>query len=272
MSDRSSSGLMLVDNPKRLLKSLCVLRNQTFTAEGYRPILASLTRKGKIHSKTRDTYFYMATILNLIKKTNVKSHRYTVTPMCRKICRVMSDESEKPRYKKYLKGLLLSNKDKGPLFRKFLNYTSKPKAVAQIQSEFGKVPTKTLIAFCLEAGLIVQYRGLVKSIETKSSATVPDFYSFLVKVYSNLQLEPKRELQMIYIPIDLIRDMVSLEMGLESPNLFDKLLEKTIDSELGVSIYLHGAPPQVEKDFLGYSYKGKLYAFISIRLKNEQGD
>lgn len=263
---------MLVDNPKRLFKSLYMLKNQTFSREEYRPILASLTRKGKIHSKTRDTYFYTATILNLIKETNAKSHRYTVTPMCRKICQVMSNKSEEHRYKKYLKGLLLSNKDKGPLFRRFLSYTSKPKAVAQIQNEFGKVPTKTLIAFCIEAGLIVRYRGLVKSVEIKSSATVPDFYSSLVKVYRNLQVEAKRPLQMIYIPVDLIRDMVCLDMGLESSDLFDELFEKTIDSELGVTIYLHGAPPQVEKDFLYFSHNGRRYAFMSMRLKDEPGD
>jgi len=159
----------------------------------------------------------------------------------------------------------LSNRDKGPLFSEFIEYTSKPTKIADIESEFGKVPSKTLIAFCLEAGLMVKYGDLVRSIEVKSTVKISEFYSSLAKKYDDLQKNPNRNVPMIYVPIDLMRDLVSLELGLEFPDLFDELLRKTIDSPLGKTIYLHGAPPQVESEFVGFRYKDRRYAYISIR-------
>jgi len=65
---RSKEGLMLVDNPKLFFSSLCPLEGRSFNADVYRQSLASHTKKGVVHEKTRDTYFYMANILNLIHR------------------------------------------------------------------------------------------------------------------------------------------------------------------------------------------------------------
>ncbi len=266
MSSRSKKGLMLVDNPKKLFRSLCMLKDQEFDKDTYLPALAGLTRKGSIHEKTRDTYFYSATIFNLIKKVDGKPHIYRATPLLKKICQVYEDPLKKEKYERYLKGLLLSNKDKGFLFKDFLDYTLKPKEIKEIREKFGRFPSKTLIAFCLEAGLIVKYRDSVKSVEHKTEITLREFYESLVEIYNDLSISSERNLKIIYVPIDLIRDMVCLDLGLSSREQFDSLLAEVLETEMGVSIYLHGAAPQVEDEFTGIRIKKKRYAYISIRL------
>ncbi len=261
MTRRSRTGLMLVDNPKRLFKSICILKDKIFSEDKYQKTLGSLTKKGHVHEKTSHTYFYTATIFTLIEKTSQKSHTYKATSKCKEICNVI--DSDKETYRRYLKGLLLSNKDKGSLFNDFLNYTLNPKKVSNIQNKFGKVPTKTLIAFCLEAGLIVKYGKQVKSIKKRTNITINNFYDSLIKVYKNFQKES--HVSYIYVPIDKIRDMVSLDLGLESHKDFDDFLQKTIISQFGTNIYLHGAPPQEERHYSGFKYNNKRYAFLSVR-------
>lgn len=178
----------------------------------------------------------------------------------------MDDPSKKELYRRYLRGLLLSNEIKGRLFRSFLEFTSRPKKKTNIENKFGRVPAKTLIAFCLEAGLTVKYGEFMKSVEARSVVSVSEFCKSLTRVYRNLQEDPTR-VSPIYVPIDVMRGLVSLDLGLESPLLFDKLLEEAIDSKFGESIYLHGAPPQVISESNSFYYKGKRYAYISVRMR-----
>lgn len=262
---RSGEGLMLVDNPRLLLKSLCSLRDRHFTAKEYLHVLGSLTKKGHVHEKTRDTYFYTGNIFNLIEETDPSRHRYEITSLCRKICDVMTDRSMVQTYRRYLRGLLLSNKDKGPLFKRFLDYTAQTKKMSEIQEVFKEVPAKTLVAFCVEAGLAVSHGDLIKSGITTPRADLSDFFSTLRESYEYLKANPGRNTTLIYVPIDTIRNLVSVELGLESPELFDACLEKTLDSTYGNSIYLHGAPPQAEPEFHGFRYKKRRYAYISMR-------
>ena len=256
---------MLVDNPQLLFKSLCSLDERSFTAQEYWKVLGSMTSRGRVHVKTRDTYFYTASILKLIRATNSRSHEYRLTPIAKKICKVADDKSEVMIYRRYLRGLLLTNSDKGLLFKKFIRYTSKPKSLAEIRHNFGEVPSKTLIAFCIEAGLSVEHGGLIRSIEAKSSIGIPEFYSALVRIYKDLRENSDKGLHMPYVSVDLLRDLVSLELGLESGALFDVLLTRTIESSHGSIIYLHGAPPQTESEFVGFRFKGRRYAYVSLR-------
>lgn len=257
---------MLVDDVKKFLSSLCAMAERRFDAEEYRQVLASLTQKGHIHVKTRDTYFYTASIFNLIKEVDRASHKYRITPVCERICRVKDDVSKQELYRRYLRGLILSNEDKGPLFSKFLEYTTVPRELQAIRKQFKEVPAKTLIAFCVEAGLAVSYGGVVKSGPTKTSVGISQFYSSLIRVYSELQDKSTRTTPLIYVSIDMLRNMVSLDLGLDSPELFDVYLEETLDSPLGTAIYLHGAPPQTESDFKGFRYRNRRYAYLSLRV------
>jgi len=243
MPRRSATGLMLVDNPNRFFTSLCRMRGQTFSADEYWTVLASLTRKGHIHRKTRDTYIYTATIFKLITQTDTGSHRYQLALSCEKICDTLGDRQKKETYRRYLRGLLMSNEIKGPLFREFLRYTSTPRRMADIESEFGKIEAKTLFAFFQEAGLVVRHGGMIRAIEVRSSVSIDEFYQTLGRVYHDLRENTGTQPPMIYVPIDLIRDLVSLELGLESSEEFDALLVRVCDSTTGSSIYLHGAPP-----------------------------
>jgi hypothetical protein len=265
MPTRSNSGLMYIDKPRRLLESLCLLRDETFTAEDYRPVLSLLTGDSEVHEKILVAYFYTAAIFNLIKPTSRGSHKYLITPVCREICRVLKDESMKQTYQKYLRVLLLSNPIKGQFFKRFLQYTSKPRRRKEITAEFGNYFAATLISFSIEAGMLVCCEGFFKSVEVKSSVSVKEFYSSLSKIYYNLKESSERNTQLIYVPIDIIRDMVCLDLGLESHGLFNTLLSKTLESSFGLSIYLHGAPPQAEDEFVGLDYGGRRYAYISIR-------
>lgn len=265
MSSRSRTGLMLVDDPQLLFKSLCSLADRSFTAQDYWQVLGSMTSKGKVHVKTRDTHFYTASILKLIKATNTRSHEYHLTPIAKKICGVFEDKSRIAIYRQYLRSLLLTNSDKGFLFKKFIRYTSRPRSLAEIRRNFGEVPSKTLIAFCVEAGLSVEHGGLIRSIEARSSVDIGDFYSALVRIYDDLRKNSDKGLHVPYVSVDLLRDLVSLELALESSDLFDTLLTRTIESSHGSIIYLHGAPPQSESEFVGFRFKGKRYAYVSLR-------
>jgi len=259
---------MLVDDVQKFFASLCAMAERRFDAEEYRQVLASLTKKGHIHVKTRDTYFYTANIFKLIKEVDRPTHKYRITTLCEKICGVKDDISKKKTYRRYLKGLILSNDDKGPLFKRFLEYTDVSRELQDIQKEFKEVPAKTLIAFCVEAGLAVSYGGVVKSGPTKTFVSIPEFYSALTRAYSDIQDKSTRTAPLIYASIDTLRDAVSLDLGLDSPELFDAYLEKTVNSKVGNAIYLHGAPPQSESDFRGFRYHKRRYAYLSLRLSS----
>lgn len=259
---------MLVDDVDKFLASLCAMRKRSFNAEEYRQALASLTKKGRVHVKTRDTYFYTGSIFKLIKEVDQTTHKYRITPICEKICDVKDDASKKRTYQRYLKGLILTNEDKGALFKSFLEYTAVPRELNEIQEKFKRFPAKTLIAFCVEAGLAVSYGNAVKSGPTRTSVGISKFYSALARAYYDAQNESSRTAPLIYVPIDTLRDLVSLDLGLDSPDIFDVLLEKTLNSPRGIEIYLHGAPPQAEKDFKGFRYQNSRYAYLSLRMKH----
>lgn len=257
---------MLVDDVQRFLASLCAMGQRSFDAEEYRQTLASLTKKGHIHVKTRDTYFYTASIFKLIKEVDRTTHKYRTTPLCDKICGVKDDASKRATYQRYLKGLVLSNEDKGPLFKSFLEYTAVPRQLREIQEKFKRFPAKTLVAFCAEAGLAVSYGGAVKSGPTRTSVSIPKFYAALTRAYYDVQHKSTRTAPLIYVSIDTLRDLVSLDLGLDSPDLFDVYLEKILDSPRGTAIYLHGAPPQTENDFKGFRHRNRRYAYLSLRV------
>jgi hypothetical protein len=252
---------MLVDDPKKFFNSLCMLKGKKFNSNDYRYVLASLTNNNIVSDTMRDTYFYLAHIFNLISETDNRNY-YEITESCEKICAVVNDDSKQSIYKQYIKGMILSNNDKGQLFNDFLDFISTPKTIAEIEKRFKKVPTKTLIAFSLEAGLILHYGELYQSTEIHSNVDLNIFYFTLIKEYKKIQEKGTRK---IYVSIDLIRNLVSLELGLESLNLFNSLLEQALDSPLGVHLYLHGAAPQSDSEYIGFRYKGKRYVFISIR-------
>jgi hypothetical protein len=255
---------MLVDNPRRFLKSLCQIRGTTFTAESYRTVLASLTDRGHVHEKTRDTYFYMATILKLIRQTSTP-HEYTTTEVCGKICHAMDDPDQIQEYRRLLRGVLLTNPDKGALFKEFLGFISRRRSTREVIERFKEVPAKTLTSFCLEAGLAVEHGGFYKASRRNQKVGLAQFYATFSRVYNELQTSKDSRGPWIYVPVDLMRDVVSVELGLDSPMLFDELLGKLLDSKWGRSVFLHGAPPQLTEEFTGFLYRRKRYAYVSLR-------
>ncbi len=86
---RSPTGLMLVDNPRRLFTSLCLLKGKIFDRNDYWKTLGSLTEKGRVDDKTRDTYLYLAHIFKLIEQTKTPQNGFVVTNIGMKICDVL---------------------------------------------------------------------------------------------------------------------------------------------------------------------------------------
>ena len=70
---------MLVDNPRRLFTSLCLLKGKIFDRNDYWKTLGSLTEKGRVDDKTRDTYLYLAHIFKLIEQTKTPQNGFVVT-------------------------------------------------------------------------------------------------------------------------------------------------------------------------------------------------
>ena len=176
----------------------------------------------------------------------------------------------KDMYRQYIKGLILSNEDKGELFRQFFEFTAQPKKLTEIKNKFREVPTKTLLAFGYEAGMLLHVGKLVKSIEYRTDVSVQEFYNVLIKVYNEIQNDPTRVYKIIYVPIDRMRDLVRLELGLEFPEKFDQLLTQLLNSKEGASVYLHGAAPQVASEFTGFNFKSRHYVYISVRLEESE--
>jgi hypothetical protein len=117
----------------------------------------------------------------------------------------------------------------------------------------------------MEAGMVVCREGFYQSVEAKFSVSLEEFCSSLSKIYDSLKDSSERSAQLIYVPIDIVRDMVCQDLGIESYDLFNKLLSNALESKVGQSIYLHGAPPQTEDEFIGFDYEGRRYAYISMR-------
>ena len=260
---------MLVDNPKILFKTLCSINQDFITLSNFKKKLENeLGREKPIHIKTAHTYFYTATIYGLlIKLEEIKTKpTYRLSATAIYICNMLNLKKQY-EYKEAVKTLILTNKKKGELFNQFLNYVSSPKIINDIYNKFEEPTGKTLIAWCLEAGLIVKHDnfiGLARK-EPEDMPSIDEFWSALKKIYTLMQKTAFFGVKRIFIDLEEIRLRVLCDLGVSDPNYFDFALNNLLESEFNNYVTLDGAPSLAyDNEKYSFSYKGKNFLYISL--------
>ena len=266
-SNTSKNRLMLVDNPKLLFKTLKTFANKLFIIDDFHKELEKNIGK-KIHIKTTHTYFYSSSIYKIIIKTG----RTEIKPLYRlsniglHIISIYDDIIKIEEYQNTIKTLIIYNKIKGELFNDFLKYIELPKSEEEIYKKY-KAPTgKTLIAWCLEANIIIKIKhviGLNKKRNNKVT-TLNEFWPSLKNIYEDMQKTDFLELKKIYVDIDEIKLRIMCDLDINDEQ-FDNLLENLLNSEFAKYITLDGGPPLVYKGQYEFRYKGKNYLYLSLR-------
>ena len=274
MPKRKITRLMLVDNPKILFKTLCLMKSDSITLNDFKTTLeVSLKRKKPIHIKTAHTYFYTATTYDLLIKTkNTKTKpTYRLSSTGLYICKLLNNPNKIVEYKEAIKSIILTNKKKGPLFNTFLNFLKNPKRITDIYEEFEEPTGKTLIAWCLEIGIVVKHGNLIGLAreEPYSEPTLDEFWLILKDNYKLMQKTPIFGIKRIYIDLAELRLRVLCELGISDPLYFDKALKELLSSKYQQNITLDGAPPiAYDNDRYSFIFNNKKFLYISMRDDN----
>lgn len=262
---KNSSGIMLVDDPKNTILALCDIKSEAITKNLYKTNYEKIIgRKNEpISRQHTDTHFYALKQFKLILPHKMSKYRVSQTVF--DLCDSLERENEE-NYKKLLRSIIL-NSEKGELFDEFLNtFNSKRLSKNELSKIFKPFPTKTLIAWCYEAGFIDKGKEKYWKINlNKKSPSLSIFLKTLKEVYCKMRRNKILGLQRVYIEIDEIRDAVSANLEIKKES-FDSYLSQAL--EKGKSrIRIHGAPPEqkknTNKNFL-FEHKEKVYHYLSI--------
>jgi len=262
---KNSSGIMLVDDPKNTILALCDIKSKAITKNLYKTSYEKIIgRENKpISRQHTDTHFYALKQFRLILPHKMANYRVSQTVF--DLCDSIDSENEE-NYKKFLRTIIL-NSEKGELFDKFLNtFNSKKLSKNELSKIFKPFPTKTLLAWCYEAGFIDKGKEKYWKINfNEKPPSLATFLKTLKEVYSKMRKNKILGLQRVYIEIDEIRDAVSANLEIRRES-FNDYLRQVLENHKS-KIRVHGAPPEDKKksdiDFL-FESKGKVYHYLSI--------
>lgn len=260
--------LMLVGHPRILLSTLCYFKESIATLSSFKQHLEkSMKRTKPIHIKTAHTYFYTATTYKLLLPVEGQKGVYRVSETGKYICGLLDDPSKKEEYRKALRSILLSNPRKGHLFQEFLDFVKNTATEKEIYKRFQTPTGKTLIAWRLEAGLVLKHGKFVAPLKpSKKSPTEKRFWEEMLSVYEKMQQTSMLRIKRLLVGIDELRLRVSCSLNFEETSEFDRYLKKLLETDLKRRITLYGAPSHMladtEKTFL---HNGKIYAYISLK-------
>lgn len=264
----SKEGLMFLTDPKETLQALCFFMDNKLNKKEYIKKYEEIkNRKSSIHKKNADIHFYTLSLFKLIEKSDKSQYVYQMTPIARELCSLMGDESKIEHFQELLSKILLTNEYKGELFSNFLDFTKDGKTIDEIAEKFRIRPSKTMVAWCKLAGLIIEDHNNYQSLNIYLED--PDIFSFkqcLENYYHELQNSEIFGIKRIFVPIDKLRINVGIKLGI-SPEKFNKLLKELLDSDYGDQFSLHGGTTQLyeEKKKEVFKYKNKIYLFISMK-------
>jgi hypothetical protein len=186
-------------------------------------------------------------------------------------------------YRKILSNLLINNSEKGALFRKFINFVRERRKASDddvlkfVEDIAGKkerktttgIIARTLMAWSEDAGLIGRERGnkVIWFIaqEPRRELTIDQFWEILLEKYKSLRQSEIFGIEHIYVDILELRTVVCTELSWPSEE-FDAYLVKLLDSRMGESIRLYGAPTSYFSDRQNFTYIGRVYAYIMIKV------
>lgn len=284
---RSSSGLMLVEDPKDTIRALCELNNATINWHSYKEKyekVKSLSRS--ISSQHNDTHFYSLSIYGIIRPTESSKTEYRISPVGKGLCKSLT-EGHIDDYKKILSNILLNNPKKGRLYREFINFVKiRNKAsyddvlgftkeladrisLKRKSKETIEIISRTLMAWSEEAGMIGRDKDR-KTVWFVSELPKPElamqaFWEVLLDKYKQLRHSEIFGIEHIYVDILELRTIVCADLSITTED-FDAYLTSLLDSKVGDKIRLYGAPTSFFTDKENFTYKGKVYAYITIKV------
>ena len=279
---RSSTGLMLVEDPRDTINTLCYLPD-CFDRKSFKEKYEWVKGLVKpISSQHTDTHFYSLSTFKIIEPLQSGAKGlYKLSIAGKILCQSLKNEDFK-NYQKVLSSILLNNSDKGKLFRDFMslakskttltfadvfNYVSQVKEGKKDKTTIEFV-VRTLLAWCEDAGLTEKdnQRQIIWSIasDTKKLISMNDFWLLLCAKYETLKQSEIFGLEHIYIDVLELRTLICLDLSWSNED-FNNHLTQILDSDKDGKIKLYGAPTSFFSDKENFSYKGRVYAYISIR-------
>lgn len=263
---KNSSGIMLVDDPKNTILALCDIKSEAITKNLYKTNYEKIIgRKNKpISRQHTDTHFYALKQFKLILPHKMSKYRASQTVF--DLCDSLERKNEE-NYKKLLRSIIL-NSEKGELFDEFLNtFNSKRLSKNELSKIFKPFPTKTLIAWCYEAGFID--KGKDKYWKINFEQTLPNadaFFDAFMKIYQKMNCTSILGVSRIFIEIDELRNAVSAKLEIRT-DVFDELFTDLLKKKK-LKIRLHGSPPlsddKSDHSHEVFEYDGKVYHYFSI--------
>ncbi len=266
----SSSGLMLVEDPRETLTALCTFADSEVDWKAfklsYEKVIGKIEKP--IAKGNADTHFYTLTIFKLIVPSETRRSAYRLSPITKKLCALLQDLDKKEEYQMILSDLLLSNESKGKLFKDFLQFVSERRLKTEINYRFKPIPARTLMAWLKEAGLIQEYQEYVQAIPIKKKKpTQEQFWEALKETYKEMQDTGVFGIKRIYVPIGELRFNVDAKLNLNKEEFYEEF-ERLLATKYGSKITLHGAPTDVFEKNKGetFNYKNKLFIYLSMRV------
>lgn len=264
--------LMLVEDPRETIETMCPFKDKIVTWDQFKNAYEEKIGRtnNPVSIGTVDTHFYTLTQFNLLIPTQEKATQYMLSSLGKRICRYLREPNIQ-EYKKCLRNILLNNEKKGPLFRAFLrNIRSKKSSTKHTLGQYFKsVTLRSLISWSLEAGLIEYDRDkdLIWCLRTKpkTELLLEEFWEKLVNLYKELQRTDIFLIEKVFVDITEIRANFCAEENWELDD-FDENLRNVLKSRYGKKIRLYGGPSSIFVGKRNFVYKGKIYAYIRIKV------
>lgn len=264
---RSSTGLMLVEDPEDTLRTLCRLKDSVITWDSFKAEYEKTKQRERepVDEKTTDTHFYTLGVFDLIGPLASESAHYRITQIGKDVCALLQ-KGKTQDLEARLRSILLTNEDKGPLFKDFLNFVTKPTSRKAIFQRFREIPARTLIAWTRYAGLVEVEGDMTWRLHlpTQELPTESEFFETLIKTYNEMQKTETPGIRRIFVDINEIRRNVCYKLNGLSVSEFDGYLRRILDSSRGKGIRLYGAPTSVFEEKRNFAYKSRVYAYLSV--------
>ncbi len=146
---------MLVEDPRHTLNALCSLGGIDFDRAKFKLTYEKEVDRldDPISREHADTHFYTPKIYGLYD-SGARRGTYRLSFVAKQLCELLKDPNKQDEYRKLLGNLLLTNDEKGELFRGFVEFVKKKKTRQEIYDKFEQITGRTLIAWSKDAGLI----------------------------------------------------------------------------------------------------------------------
>jgi hypothetical protein len=266
-------GLMLVEDPRDTINALCRLKKTEINWNDFKieyekikfaQIYPNIFKGSK---KNIDAHFYTLTTFHFLVPYKGKKGLYILGNHALELCRGLgkNDISNIRQFHEIFSSILLENERKGELFRCFQTFVSKGKNREQIYSEFGNVPSKTLIAWTKFAGLTMENKNVIQAVpDNKENLTQASFMEKLENFYNRLESTGEFGIKRLFIPFGELRFLFFIQFGTTKEE-FDFFLRMILDSEYRSLISLSGGTVDSYNEDNRFFYNDKNYLYISLK-------